>query len=273
MDARNFFIARDLLYAGGALTGVVLGYVLSFLRGGLSTRSRNRRLTLVLFVFSGALAALSTAIVLSPGEIFAARGLFLLAGLCVPVFALTVLFPRTAAYPLILAGGLLVVWLGYSFLRFPPAAENGPPLLYVYHEGETVYSVRLPAGSGNHGDKADKTNAAPQFVPAGDRAAAVFQIKGRQPPLEIEVVRIGFHPWYPFIGGTERGIVTLIRRGAETFYAAPENSALKTWRSLPDPLGIVFQNTGGTVPLDAIPQGAALAVSFSGETLSFQPSR
>jgi hypothetical protein len=260
MDVRNFFIARDLLYAGGALTGIVLGYALSFFRRDMTTRSRNRRLALVLFVFSGALAAFAAAIVLFPREIFAVGGLLLLVGLCVPVFALAVLFPRAAAYPLILAGGLLAVWLGYSFLRFPLAAGNSFPLLYVYHEGDTAYSVRLPAGPDNNRDRA---------------TTAVLRINGKQPPLEIEGVLIGFHPRYPLIGGTARGLITFIRRGTETLYTAPapETSAVEAWHSLPARPGIVFQTVSGTVPLDAIPGGAHLTVYFSRETRSLELSR
>ncbi|MDR0623737.1 MAG: hypothetical protein LBG10_04840, partial [Treponema sp.] len=215
MDIRNFSIARDLLYLSGALTGIVLGYVLTFFRKNISIRFRNRRITLVLCAFSGVLAAFSAAIIVSAGEIFSSGGLFLAAGVCVPVFALAVFFPRLAAYPLILAGGLLTVWLGYSFLRFPLVGENGSPLVYVYHEGDNAYSVRLPAGPGKPGDRTDK-NAVP-VIPAGDGlAAAEFRISGNQPPLNLAVALIGFHAWYPLIGGTERGIITLLRRGTET---------------------------------------------------------
>ncbi|MDR1099661.1 MAG: hypothetical protein LBL28_04195, partial [Treponema sp.] len=70
MEFSHFSIARDLLYASGVLTGVTLGYVLSLLRRDISIRSRNRRLTLILCVFSGDLAAFSAAIVVSVGEIF-----------------------------------------------------------------------------------------------------------------------------------------------------------------------------------------------------------
>jgi hypothetical protein len=274
MDFSNFSIARDFLYVSGALMGVALGYVLTFFRKGVSIRSQNRRLTVVLCVFSGVLAAFSAALVVSAGEILSSGGLFLAAGLCVPVFALAVFFPRTVAYPLILAGGLLTVWLGHAFLRFPLVSENGPPLVYVYREGGGAYSIRLPAGPGKPGDRADKSPA--PVIQAGDRAAAaVFRISGNQPPLELEAARISFHAWYPLIGGTELGLVTLLRRGNETLYTnpPPDHTALQSRYSRLGSLGIGFQTLRGTVPLDAIPQGAYTAVSLDGGALSLRPSR
>jgi hypothetical protein len=274
MDVRNFSIARDLLYGGGALTGIALGYILSLFRKPLSIRWRNRRLTLTFFVLSCVLAAFSGAVLVSQGDIFSPDPLFLAVGICVPVFALAVYFPRAVAYPLILAGGLLVVWLGYSFLRFPLITEDSSPLVYVYHEGNDTYSIKLPSEPGKMGDRAavleDRTGQ------IGDRAAATgFQISGTQPPLGIEGTLIGFHPRYPFIGGTERGLVTFVRRDNKILYADPrlENSALKIWYHRLGVFGITVRNIGGTIPLDAISPGANLAVSFVGEALSLQSSR
>jgi hypothetical protein len=279
MDVRNFSIARDLLYLSGALTGVAFGCILGLLRKNISRRFRNRRLTLILFVFSGVFAAFSAAILVSYGDIFSSGFLFLAAGACVPVFALAVFFPRTVTYPLILAGGLLMVWLGYSFLRFPLVAEGGSPLVYVRHEGSDRYSVKLPVKLGKTGDRDDKIDTMDVPVtPAGDRAVAVaFRIRGTQPPLDIKGFRIGFHPRYPLIGGTERGLVTRIRRGNETLYADLhlENSALKTWYSRLTSFGIVFQDIEGTIPLDAVSREMNLAIFFTDEALSlrfFRPS-
>ncbi|MDR0624146.1 MAG: hypothetical protein LBG10_06920 [Treponema sp.] len=272
MDIRNFSIARDLLYLSGALTGIALGYMLSLFKRDMGIRSRNRRLTLMFFVFSGALTAFSAAVVSSFGGIFSDRGLFLAAGICVPVFAVAVFFPRTVAYPLILTGGLLAVWLGYSFLRLPLIAEARSPLLYVYHEGDAAYSIKILTEPGKK-ERAEKI-AAPA-VPVVDRsAAALFQINGSRPPLDFEGLLIRFHPWYPLVGGTERGIVTIIRRGGEIVYtnSPSRNSQLKTWYSPLDSWGIRFQNAGGTVPLDTIPRGTGLAVSFANGVLSFRLS-
>jgi hypothetical protein len=271
MDVRNFSIARDLLYLSGALMGVTAGYILSLFKKYLSIRSRNRLITVIFIAFSGVLAAFSAALVVSSGDIFSLRGLFFAAAAGVPVFALAVFFPRAAAYPLVLAGGLLTVWLGYSFLQFPPAAGAESPLAYVRPEGAGRYSIRLPPQRVNPGDRA-KTRDRTGAVPAEDRsAAAVFQISGNQPPLDIEAAHIRFHPWYPLIGGTGRGLITLIRRGDEVLYADRrlENLALKNWYALIDSWGVVFQNVNGTVPLETIPRGADMAVSFTGGALSF----
>ena len=288
MDLRNFSIARDILYLSGALTGIAGGYILSLFRKNVSIHARNRLLTLIFVAFSGVLAAFSAAILVSQGDIFSSGALFFAAGACIPVFALAVLFPRTVTYSLILAGGLLVVWLGYSFLRFPLVAEGRPSLVYVYHKGDNAYSIRIstePAKkrdrAGQVGDRADKidspsASAGLSSGPVGDKAAAVtFQINGSQPPLDIKGFLIGFHPHCPLIGGTERGLVTLIRQGNEILYRAPypENPPLKTWYSRLGSLGIVFQEIEGTIPLDAIPQGTNLAISFADKALSLQFSR
>lgn len=292
MDVRNFSIARDLLYISCALTGIALGCILSLFKKNISIRSRNRRLTMILVTFSGILAAFSGAILVSQGDIFSSDSLFLAAGICIPVFALAAFFPCTVAYPLILAGGLLVVWLGYSFLRFPLIAEDGSSLVYVRYEGDDAYSVKVPSepGAGGDraavlggrtgqtsqtGDRAEKiiASSADPAGTAGDRAMATeFQINGSQPPLNIGGALIGFHPQYPFIGGTKRGLITFIRRDIEILYADPrlENSALKTWYSRLGSFGIVFRNIEGAIPLDDIPRGTNLGVSFTGEALSLR---
>ncbi|MDR1238625.1 MAG: hypothetical protein LBK27_00765 [Treponema sp.] len=254
MEVPHFSAARDLLYLGGAMLGLAAGFMLSLFKKHLSIRSRNRRITLIFLAFSGVLAAFSAAVAVSCGGIFSQRGLFLLALAGAPVFALAVLFPRVAAYPLMLAGGLLAVWLGYSFLRFPPAGGEGAPLVYVHHEGAGVYSIRLPAGSG---------------AQAGDRAA-VFQLSGNQSSLTVEGARIGFPAAWPLVGGADRGIAALVRRGDEVLYADRrlETPLLKNWYARLGRRGIVFQNAAGTVPLGGIPRGADMAVFFSGGALS-----
>jgi hypothetical protein len=265
MELRNFSLARDLLYAGGALTGIALGYILTLFWKDMTIRSRNRRITLIFFVFSGALAAFSAAILVSSGDIFSAGSLFFVAGACVPVFALAVCFPRAAAYPLILAGGLLAVWLGYSFLRFP-LISSGSPLLYVSHEGDNAYSVRIPAEPGETGDRA--APAGDGTGQSGDRAViTVSHISGNQPPLTVQGILISFDPRYPLVGGTERGLISRIRRGSETLYA---DSRTISRRARPGFLGAGFQPLEETVFLDAVPRGANLAVFFDGEALSLR---
>lgn len=274
MDVRNFSIARDLLYASGALTGVALGYIVSLFRTIVTIRSRGRRITLIFIVFSAALAAFAAAIAVSFGDIFSSTGLFIVAGIWVPVFTLAVCFPRALAYPLILAGGLLVVWLGYFFLRFPLVTEGHSPPLYVYHAGNAAYTINILAKPGQTGDRAGKTVPVQDGSQRDSTDLVVLQISGNRPPLDIEGVLIHFHPWYPLIGGTERGLVTLIRRDNEILYTNthPENVLSKVRHSRLDSFGIVVKSVGGTVSLDSIPRGADLAVFFAGEALSLQPS-
>jgi hypothetical protein len=274
MDVRNFSIARDLLYLSGALTGIALGYILTLFRKNMTIRSRNRRITLIFFVFSGVLTAFSAAIVSSYGDIFHAGGLFIAAGIGIPVFALAVCFPRAAAYPLILAGGLSVVWMGYSFLRFPLTKESSVPLAYIHHQGNNVYSIGFPPQPG-------KTGGGQTGGKNGDRAVSPLQINGHEPSLEFQGFFVGFDPRYPLIGGTERGAITIIRENNEIVYTEPslEKSILKTYypwvisQSRFGSFGINFHHVQGAVSADAIPRGANLAVYIDGGALSFQPSR
>jgi hypothetical protein len=253
MDVKNFFIARDLLYLSGAFLGITVGYILSLSKKNINARSRSRRITLIFLAFSGVLAAFAASVAVSCGGIFSAGKLFFLAAACAPVFALAVYFPRAAAYPLVLAGGLLAVWLGYSFLRFPPAGGADAPLAYVYHEGANVYSIRLPGGAAGE-----------------DGRAAVFQISGNQPALTVEGVRVGFPPYCPLIGGADRGLAALIRRGNTVLHEDRrlDNPGMQNWYARLGAWGIVFQKAAGTVPLDAIPRGATMAVFFAGDALS-----
>jgi hypothetical protein len=262
MEFESFAVSRDLLCLTGALAGTTLGYVVSL--GGRDTtiRARNRRITIVLIVFSFAVAAFAGAVIASRAAIFDEASLFIVPAFCVPVFALAFRFPRTVGYPLILAGGLLTVWLGYSFLRYPPVKDGGAPLAALQNDAAGGYLLRLPSG------------------PADGALSTVLPLPGAVSSVEFHGVLIGVNRFYPLIGGEERGLVTLVRRDGETFYAEPGFRGLPgSWYRYLDALrkkrdpGIGFREFQNTMTAEVIPPGTDIRVFIDGEELIFKSSR
>ncbi|MDR1618108.1 MAG: hypothetical protein LBS06_03555 [Treponema sp.] len=261
MEFESFVLSRDLLCLAGALTGATAGYVASLGRGDTTIRARNRLITIALVVFSAALAAFAGAIIVSKAAIFDEALLFAAPALCVPVFALAFRFPRAAGYPLILAGGLLAVWLGYSFLRYPLVKNDGIPLAALQNDGARGCLLRLPAG------------------PADAALSIVLPLPETGSSVELRAVFVGVNRFYPLIGGEGRGFVSLVRRGGETLYAEPGfQGRAGAWYRYLDALqkkrdvGITFRESQNTADTDAIPQGT-VRVFIDGEGLVVGSSR
>jgi hypothetical protein len=262
MEFESFAAARDLLCLTGALMGVTLGYVASLGRGDMTIRMRNRRITILLIVFSAAVAAFAGAIIVSKAAIFDEILLFAAPALCVPVFALAFRFPRVAGYPLILAGGIFTVWLGYSFLRYPPVKDGEVPLAVLQNDGEGGCLLRLPSGP------ADAALSAAMPLPEGISS------------VEFHGLFVGVSRFYPLLGGEKRGLVVLVRRNGEIFYTEPGFQGLVgSWYEYLDvlqkkrSLGITFRELQNTVDIDTIPPGMGIQVFVDGENLIFRPSR
>ncbi|MDR0877652.1 MAG: hypothetical protein LBN21_06335 [Treponema sp.] len=270
MDFEIFSITRDLLCLTGTFVGTALGYFWSLCRKDITLRSRNRRITLVLLFFSGALIAFSTAIIVSRGAIFGAGSLFAVAGAGVPVFALAVRFPRAAAFPLILVGGLLIVWLGHSYLRFPLIKSSSVPLISIYNDGGGSYSIKFPT---SYGDRAVRLSVGTERLPP-------LPISESLSSLAFQGTRIGFGELYPIIGGTARGAIGTIHRDGGILYTDPflEGSLLRAYYSRlasifhQGPFAVHFQSVKGAPPINSIPEGANLSIFFDRDTLSFNPS-
>ncbi|GHV43771.1 hypothetical protein AGMMS49546_26330 [Spirochaetia bacterium] len=283
MDFEHFSISRDLFYLSGAFMGLVFGYMFGLFRHYITAPSRNRRITLLFCLLSGALGSLALSLIYSRGLILHASSLFIPTGICVLVFALAVCFPRAVACPLILLTGILVVWIGYSFLRLPPAEASSVPLLSLYNDGEGVFSVRSPGSeTADSGDRArPKDRVVGSGAQKGDRAEAVpIRIIGNSGVLEFHGTIISVDPRYPIIGSMVRGTITAIRQNNESFFEkSPLNEPLlKAYYSRPAHgtnsrrLGFTIGNYESTFPADTIPPGKTLAVLFNGRSLVFKPS-
>jgi hypothetical protein len=214
---------------------------------------------LILLFFSGAVGAFATAIIVSHGTIFGIPVLFISAVIGIPIFALAVRFPRAVAFPLILAGGLLIVWLGFTYLRFPLIKSSSVPI--IFNDGAGSYSIKFPASY-------------------RDRAALSLPVSQSLTSLEFQGTHISFGSLYPVIGGTERGVIRAILRDGEFLYRSPltESPLLRAYYSLlasvfqQGVFSVTFQDIEGKSPVDAIPEGANLTVSFGEEFLLFNPS-
>jgi hypothetical protein len=159
-------------------------------------------------LLSGAVAAFALGLIVSGARVSGA--LFLPAGVCALVFALACAFPRAAAYPLILAMGLLFVRIGQSFLRFPLAEKT--PLALVSGGGDRLV-LRLPRRSLRH----IRRKAGPDAVRAADEAVPL-EISGDPLALEFSARIISFDRLYPILGGENRGVISALSRNGEILY-------------------------------------------------------
>ncbi|MDR3146454.1 MAG: hypothetical protein LBU21_09260 [Treponema sp.] len=196
MDLHAFAVSRDFLYLGAALGGFCLGCLVVLVRVRRLAEKRNRTITLGLCLLSAAIAALMPALIRSGGEIFFIKSLLLSAGALCLVCALAVAFPRAAGFPLVLIGGLVVVWLGAAFLRFPLLESEERLMASVYNPGDGTFVVNPsgPPDPGQGGIRIDDMGS------PGEN------------PLEFTVSMVEFDPLTPLIGGMRRGALTAIRR-------------------------------------------------------------
>jgi hypothetical protein len=182
-------------------------------------------------------------LICSGGNILFAGPFLIPSGIGIVILALAFLFPRAVAFPLFLACGLLVVFLGYTFLRFPLLASGGTPLALVHQQPDKTLLIRFTyhLGYGDEtGDLVIEDGGAPEFSAA----------------------RIYFDERYPLIGGQNRGALTRVRRTTEDYYVHTFPVAEQ------NPLGISFQACHtGPGPL---PPGKAVLFLVDGKTPSLR---
>ncbi|MDR3139764.1 MAG: hypothetical protein LBT95_08855 [Treponema sp.] len=212
MDSEYFPLCRDLLYLTFALAGVMAGSALHLPRRDLRGKARNWIILWLFCAFSGIFVCFSLVLIHSRGSLDFMPPLAPFLGAAVVVFALAARFPRGFAFPLILLGGLAVVWLGYSFLHFPRIRSEGTPLFLVIHnKGE---SGRL------------------RFIGPGDRECVdrtyIFNIEEGEALPELRGILMTLDPSYPLFGGETRGIITEIRCDGEVPFF-PEGRFLPKW--------------------------------------------
>ena len=126
MDFEYYAAARDFFYLSALLLGAGAGCVLNRYRRRSTARFRNRSITAAFLFFSGAVIALTAALIFSKWMILKEFSLYPLAGIVALVLILAFRFPRALGFPFILATGVFVVWLGYNYLRFPVIDDTLP---------------------------------------------------------------------------------------------------------------------------------------------------
>jgi hypothetical protein len=262
MGSDTFPLFRDLLYLSAAFTGAGLGCVLSWFRRGLSFKCRDRLLSVACWIFSAAVAALTAAVLRAPGDFseFSALILPLLppSAVIALIFLGVCRFPRAGAL-LTIPAGLCVVWLGYSFLRFPRIGPGGTALALVGSRGDGTYSLSL--------------ESRPDPRRAG--AAAYHEFPGGS--LDLEGVYLFFDRRFPLIGGQGRGLIREARRNGELIFSGPLDKAsllgayYARFPPPPDEKGIFLRRFYATLDLAPLPPGGIAELILDPAALSSRP--
>lgn len=262
MGSDTAALFRDLLYLSALLTGAALGCMLSLFRGDLTLKCRDRLLSLVFLIFSAVIVVVTVMILKTPG------GFSRLPALILPAAAIALgslgacRFPRAGAF-LFLPLGLCVVWLGYSFLRFPRIGPEGKILGLLGSRADGTYSLSLELG--------------PKPEWAG--APEVVHLRFPGGTLELEGVYVFFDERFPLIGGEGRGLIRGIRRNGEPVFSGSlgESSLLGAYYAcFPPPAegkgaGFSFRRFYHTLDLDPLPAGGLVEVILGPGPLSFRP--
>jgi hypothetical protein len=261
MEFKDYAAARDLFYLAALFAGAGIGCVLNWFRLTGTLRFRNWITTLALCLFSGMIAALAGALIYSNGLIILEKPLYSPALIILALLVPAIRFPLAAGFPFILVSGCAVIWLGYSFLQFPPLDTGGFPQASVSSEGQGQYAARFASGRGTNNEQ-----------------NLVIRITGERRPreesLEICVVRISYAPFFPLIGGETRGSISEIRSENEVFYADPRfaGTLLRGWYAgfpknlsgTPEDPSVFFEESRERVPFTAIPPGMIHEFEFGG---------
>ena len=234
MELYNFALSRDMLCLSGALTGISLGFFLSLAKKNLGSGSRSRRIAFALFFLSMMITSLALAFITSSGAIFYDTAVLVLTLILIPVFALTVIFPRVYAFPLVLLTGLIIVWIAYSSLRFP-LFTNAPVALISSHT-DGSFSINCYPGNNEESGKTYYTRANVSF-------------------LKFSVVTAEINRIFPVIGGNKHIVISEISTDADIVCREKslEGSLLGSFvnwvysRPGSSFLGITYFNLSGTV--------------------------
>ena len=255
MDLYNFALSRDMFYISGAAAGLALGCFFSLLKHGLSAQARNRRIVLALLLLSVMIAGWAVSVIVSKAAIFKETGVIVVAGVLAALFVLTVFFPRAAAYPLILLGGLCAVGMGYVCMRFPPLIDQ--PL--------TQEPLALVSVTGNT-DDADKDGDV--IVIKAPIPALNIRISDTVSYMQFSAAVIDINRLYPVAGGKKRIVLTEISTDTGIIFSDNplESSILKSFYSpsgLGSRIGINSRSLYCRVNREGIPAGKDIPVYAS----------
>ncbi|GHU47262.1 hypothetical protein FACS1894200_02350 [Spirochaetia bacterium] len=258
-ESERFPLSRDLLYVSLVLLGFGAACLLHSFRASFKRNVRSRFITLFFIDIAAALAVFTAACVFSQLQLFSGeyRRVYSVGGGLLVLALLAVRFPKYVAFPLIIAGGILCIWVGYSFLQFPLLNDKEGLLL-------TLSRVDLAADSSTIED-----TLVINFLQQ-NRITTLPPCSGLQ-GIEIEFRFITMGTIIPLIGGEKRGRISRILRNEEAVFidTAIENAALNAWYGVLEVFAPVsFQKVTVQEYVANLKPAMNLSVYFDGTELS-----
>jgi len=267
MGFEQFAPARDFFYLSALLLGAGCGCMLNRFRIKSNTRFRIFTVTAGLCFFSGALAALTAAVIFSNWMILKNAELYLPLGIAAIIVLLAFRFPRAAGFPVIIISGIFTVVIAYICFSFPVIDDNVQ--FRIMHDGSDLIHIRPVSRFGNERS----------FPEAESDPSISFQTTKDNDVLEFRTQCFAFSKIIPFVGGVGRGVISEILCNEELLYSN-SRPPFKTLRNL-------LSNANGKTPnviealysvweiheslkMSDFPAGASLTVLFSGSALAFR---
>jgi vacuolar-type H+-ATPase subunit I/STV1 len=135
MHFATFAVARDMFYISALLMGLALGFALRILKKG---KHRGALITGVLYLFSLAVLFAAFVLILSRGAVLYDRELVRIALCIIGLTAICVYFPIPTAFPAIITAGILIVWTGAVFWRFPREPDSHRTVQTAVRSGDLI---------------------------------------------------------------------------------------------------------------------------------------
>jgi len=267
MDFEHFAPARDFFYLSALLLGAGCGCMLNRFRIKSNTRFRIFTVTAGLCFFSGALAALTAAVIFSNWMILKDADLYLPLGIAAFIVLLAFRFPRAAGFPVIIISGIFTVAIAYFCFSFPVIDNKAQ--VRVMHDGGTLIHIR-PTSGFNNGTSAPETESDPSIS---------FQTTKEDDVLEFRAQCFAFSKIIPLVGGVSRGVISEILGNEEILYS----NSRPPWRALRSFLSKADKKTRNVIEtlysvweihesltMSDFPAGTGLTVLFNGPALAFR---
>ena len=209
MGLEIFSLARDFLYLAALFLGSGIGCILNHFRKKSTAHYKNLTITAGFCFFSGTVAALTAASIISNWTIFTETGLYLPLGIVTAIVILAFRFPRAVGFPSILIGGLMVVLIGYTCLRFPAVDESN---------GELRSGLNAPAGRGRVIRDANGLVHITLVSPSGIKSVPPIPLRSIENALEFKALCFSFPNGFPLMGGKKRGVIVEVLYNNESLY-------------------------------------------------------
>ncbi|MDR0313959.1 MAG: hypothetical protein LBI14_10215 [Treponema sp.] len=207
----SFEPGRDLLYLAFLFFGAALGSFLNRFRRKCNKNFRDRSITIAILFFTGTVASLAVMLILTEATIIAYPAMFITGAVFALFALLSIRFPMTAGFSFILLAGIGIVWVSYSFLRYPKIDNQSTPLGYIA-AGQREFSI--------------------EFIPDKEKLSLPIPESYK---LELRITHIEYAKFFPLVGGESRGRISAIRDKETLIYEYPyfNKGALSRWNSLP----------------------------------------